>query len=95
MCIRDRYITRKDGKMNTIVTGWTTTNKVIFPDGTSRVITIEEGEQLMGYDAGHLNVLGLTQTDKRRILGNGWSVPVIEHLFSFIPELKKNLVITN
>ena len=88
-----KYITRKDGKMNTLVTSWTSTNKVIFEDGTIRDITIEEGEQFMGYDAGHLNVLGLTKTDKQRILGNGWSVPVIEHLFKFIPTLEKYLVI--
>jgi DNA (cytosine-5)-methyltransferase 3A len=76
-----KTIIRKDGKMNTIVTSPHTTNKVILPDGTVRIITVEESEQFMGYPKGHTEHPKLFNSDRYRILGNGWSIPVIEHIF--------------
>jgi DNA (cytosine-5)-methyltransferase 3A len=76
-----KTIIRKDGKMNTIVTSPHTTNKVILPDGTVRIITVEEAEQFMGYPKGHTEHPKLSNSDRYRILGNGWSIPVIEHIF--------------
>jgi site-specific DNA-cytosine methylase len=77
-----KTIIRSDGKMNTIVTRPHNTNKIIFPDGSIRIITPEESEQFMGYPIGHTNINGLSNTDRYRILGNGWSIPVIKHIFS-------------
>lgn len=73
---------RTDNKMNTIVTKPHNTNKVVFPDGTIRIITPEEAELFMGYPKGHTKIKGLSNTDRYRILGNGWSIPVIKHIFT-------------
>lgn len=76
-----RIHVRTDDKMNTIVTQPHNTNKVIFSDGTIRTITPEEAEQFMGYPIGHTDIKGISKTDRYRILGNGWSIPVIKHIF--------------
>jgi hypothetical protein len=44
---------------------------------------------LQGVDVGYTDVLGVTKNDRYDMLGNGWTIPVIEHIFSFIPEFKK------
>jgi site-specific DNA-cytosine methylase len=76
-----RIVKRKDGKMNTIVTTPHSTNQVLLPDGTIRIITVGEAEQFMGYPKGHTEHPKLSNSDRYRILGNGWSIPVIEHIF--------------
>lgn len=79
---KTRINVRDDNKMNTIVTKPHNTNKVVLPDGSIRIITPEEAELFMGYPVNHTNVPGLSNTDRYRILGNGWSIPVIKHIFS-------------
>lgn len=76
-----RILKRKDSKMNTIVTSPHSTNKVLLPNGIIRPITVQEAEQFMGYPIGHTEHPKLSNTDRYRILGNGWSIPVIEHIF--------------
>lgn len=92
---KTRTIKRKDGKMNTIVTSPCTTNQVYLPDGTIRTITVEEAELFMGYTPGHTQHPKLSNRARYRILGNGWSIPVIEHIFEglkYSDVLKENLV---
>lgn len=76
-----KTIERKDGKMNTIVTSPHSTNKVLLPNGSIRHITVEESEQFMGYTIGHTQHPKLSNRSRYRILGNGWSIPVVEHIF--------------
>lgn len=47
--------------------------------GEVRMLTPEECERLMGAPVGWTRVASKTQ--RYKMLGNGWSVPVIEHLF--------------
>lgn len=84
---------RQDGKMNTIVTSPHSTNKVILPDGTVRIITVEEAEQFMGYPKGHTEHPELSNSDRYRILGNGWSIPVITHIFKGLKTQKNGVLV--
>ena len=79
---------RKDGKSNCLVKS-SSTRKVATYDGNIRNLTIEECEMLQGVDTGYTDVLGVTKNDRYDMLGNGWTIPVVEHIFSFIPEFKK------
>lgn len=47
--------------------------------GEVRMLTPEECERLMGVPVGWTRAASKTQ--RYKMLGNGWSVPVIEHLF--------------
>jgi site-specific DNA-cytosine methylase len=88
-----KTIIRKDGKMNTIVTNPHTTNKVILNNGTIRKITVEESEQFMGYPIGYTQHPKLSNSDRYRILGNGWSIPVIEHIFKGLKTHKNEVCV--
>ena len=84
----------KEGKSYTITTKG---GRYILLDGTVHSYTVSDLEWLMGFPEGHTEVLGLTKGDRKRILGNGWSVPVVKHILSGLaydvsPELKKYLV---
>lgn len=85
--------TRKDGLINCL-TKSSSCRFVTLTDGTHRRLTIEECEQFQGVPKGYTKVIGVTMEDRYHMLGNGWTIPVIEHFFGFIPELKENLVIT-
>ena len=58
-------------------------------DGTRRPLTIEECEQFQGVPIGYTQTIGVTKKDRHDMLGNGWTIDVIKHFFSFIPELEK------
>jgi len=83
--------TRKDLKSNCL-TKSTSTRDVGFIDGSYRPLTIEECEVLQGVPIGYTDQIGVTKTDRYEALGNGWTVDVILHIFSFIPEFKNILV---
>jgi site-specific DNA-cytosine methylase len=80
--------TRVDGKSNCL-TKSSPTRKVMMYDGTTRPLTVEECEMLQGVPVGYTDVLGVSKTARYEALGNGWTIPVIEHIFSHIPELIK------
>ena len=85
---------RKDYKSNCL-TKSSSTRDVEMYDGRYRPLTIEECELLQGVPVGYTEVLGVTKGDRYDALGNGWTIPVIQHIFKNIPELKKkNLVIS-
>ena len=79
--------TRKDGKANCLTKGGTC-RKYTDVAGVTHDLTIEQCEVLQGLPIGYTDVIGVTKTDRMSILGNGWTVPVIEHIFSFIPEFE-------
>lgn len=80
--------TRTDFKANCL-TKTSSTRMVTMYDLNYRSLTVEECEILQGVDVGYTNVLGVIKKDRYNMLGNGWTIPVIEHIFSFIPEFKK------
>lgn len=43
--------------------------------------TIEHLESLQGYPMGYTNAPGVTDDDRRKAIGNGWTIPVITHIF--------------
>lgn len=77
--------TRKDGKSNCL-TKSSCGRFVELSDGSVLPLTVEQCELLQGVPVGYTDVIGVTKTDRYQMLGNGWTVPVIEHIFSFIPE---------
>lgn len=83
-----RGTTRKDFKANCLTTS-DRCRMVTMKNGTHRSLTIEECERLQGVDEGYTNVLGVSMKERYNMLGNGWSIPVIEHILSFIPEFQK------
>lgn len=82
------FTIRKGNMYNCVVTKGTT-NQVILSTGKVRNLTIEELEELQTLPVGYTNVPGVTKTERRKMLGNGWTVKVIEHILSFVPEYQK------
>lgn len=83
---------RSDGKANCLTkTG--NCRKYIDADGVIHKLTPEHCEVLQGVPVGYTNTIGVTKTSRYEMLGNGWTIPVIEHIFSFIPEF--SLVMEN
>lgn len=54
----------------------------VFQDGDIRYFTQTELERLQGFEDGHTSIL--TRNQAACLLGDGWTLPVIEHIFSFI-----------
>jgi DNA (cytosine-5)-methyltransferase 3A len=77
---------RKDGKANCLTTN-SKRRWITMYDGSRRPLTIEECEILQGVPVGYTDVPGVSLTARFEALGNGWTVPLIEHFFSHIPEL--------
>lgn len=78
--------TRKDGLANCITTV-TRHQEVELIDGTIRKLTMEELELLQGLPIGYVSNHYKTLYKGCKTIGNGWTVNVIEHIFSHIPEL--------
>jgi len=85
--------TRKDGKSNTLVTKEGNTTKMMLSDGTISQIPIEVWEQLQTIPKGYTDIPGITLGQRKHGIGNGWTVDVITHILSSIPEFKKNKLI--
>jgi DNA (cytosine-5)-methyltransferase 3A len=79
--------TRKDGKSNCL-TKSSCGRFAELNDGSVLPLTIEQCEVLQGVPVGYTDVIGVTKTARYQMLGNGWTVPVIEHIFSFVPEFE-------
>lgn len=79
---------RKDHKSACLTRGGNR-DYVMFDNDTFRKLTPEEYEILQTLPAGYTNVPGVSKTNRRKAIGNGWTVDVIKHILSFIPELKK------
>ena len=86
-----QWTTRTDGLINCL-TKSSGCRYVTLTDGTRRPLTIEECEQFQGVPIGYTQTIGVTKKDRHDMLGNGWTIDVIKHFFSFIPELKNILV---
>lgn len=75
-----KITTRKDKKANCLVCG-TTTAKYMGQDGNVYDLTPEEAEIIQTFDKGYTNVPGVPRTARYELMGNSWTVDVVEHLF--------------
>lgn len=88
----DRHATtRKDCKANCLVTSRSTTGKVTLKNGVVRNITVNEAEMLQTLPKNYTKVPGVSEKDRFKGIGNGWTINIITHL---IKPLKKNLEIS-
>ena len=79
--------TRKDGKSNCL-TKSSCGRFAELNDGSVLPLTIDQCEILQGVPVGYTETIGVCKTERHKMLGNGWTVPVIEHIFSFVPEFE-------
>ncbi|KAI8904908.1 S-adenosyl-L-methionine-dependent methyltransferase [Powellomyces hirtus] len=70
---------RTDHKALTQVTG-ECYQSLVLVNGVQRHYSIVEVERLQGFPDGYTNCEGLTDTDKKRLLGNAMTLPVIEYI---------------
>jgi site-specific DNA-cytosine methylase len=75
----------KDGKMGTLSTTCGST-KIIedMEKEEFRRLHIIEAERLQNVKGGYTDVEGISMSDRFGMLGNGWTVDVITHIFSFM-----------
>lgn len=78
---------RKDKIANAILTSLgnaksgSGTGHYLTVDNMVKTLEIEHCEILQGLPKGYTNVPGVSSTQKIHALGNGWTVPVISHIF--------------
>jgi DNA (cytosine-5)-methyltransferase 3A len=72
--------TRKDHKVNCITTKKGSLAQIEFQDGSIRYMTVEEAEKAQTLPKGYTNVPGVSQTERWKGIGNGWTIDVISHL---------------
>jgi site-specific DNA-cytosine methylase len=71
---------RKDNKFNCLVTKPNSTNLVKVGNEDIRKITIEESERIQTVPVGYTNVEGVSDSSRYKMIGNGWTINVIDHL---------------
>lgn len=84
-----RVTARQDGKANCVVTTRTSTNQLIFSDGTVRYYTPEEAEMLQTLPKNYTKVKGISMSKRYKMIGNGWTIKVATHI---LKNIKKDLV---
>jgi len=57
-------------------------NLYSYKDGIVRTVNQVEMERLQGFPDGYTSILSKTKAGS--LLGDGWTLPIIEHIFSFI-----------
>lgn len=76
---------RKDGKSNCLVC-YDRTNLISFENGLCRPLTIKERELLQGIPIDYTKVPNVSNHQRKIMIGNGWTINVINHILSFTPE---------
>ena len=59
-----------------------TNNLYSYKDGIVRTVNQIEMERLQGFPDGYTSILSKAKAES--LLGDGWTLPIIEHIFSFI-----------
>ena len=59
-----------------------TNNLYSYKDGIVRTVNQIEMEKLQGFPDGYTSILSKAKAGS--LLGDGWTLPIIEHIFSFI-----------
>ena len=75
-----RLTFRKDDKFNCLVTSPHSTNLVKVGNEDIRKVTIEESERIQTVPVGYTNVEGVSDSSRYKMIGNGWTINVIDHL---------------
>jgi DNA-cytosine methyltransferase len=70
-----------------------TNNLYSYKDGIVRTVNQIEMERLQGFPDGYTSIL--TKAKAGSLLGDGWTLPVIEHIFSFIKHYRYDTVQRN
>ena len=78
-----RQTERKDGKANCLVTSPDYVNCYVKDDKFT-ILSPEEAERLQTVDVGYTDVEGVSKRQRYRMLGNGWTIDVISHIFKNI-----------
>jgi DNA (cytosine-5)-methyltransferase 3A len=74
---------RKDGLANCLTaSGGKICRKYLSKDGTIKVINAYQAEMLQTVPVGYTDVPGVSEHQRFKMLGNGWTVDVIAHIFS-------------
>lgn len=73
-----------NGKSPTITISSWQHNFFVFQNGEKRKFTVEEVQQLQGVPIGY--TAGVSENQQYKMLGNGWTVDVIEHIFKGLHE---------
>jgi site-specific DNA-cytosine methylase len=76
---------RKDGKSNCLVTAISATGCYIKDNEIFR-LTPEQAEQLQTLPIGYTDVEGISSAQRFKMIGNGWTVDVIKHIFKSLPK---------
>ena len=79
-------VRKKQPHLSNCLVTKSSTNQVLLTDGTIRQYTMTERELLQTLPIGYTDVKGVTKTDIIEMTGNGWTIDVIKHIMSFIPE---------
>lgn len=75
-----------DTKSNTLLLSSSSIPKVRVDDGRVYLLTPEECAKLQTLDGEYLDAAGISNAAKYGALGNGWTVDVISHIFSGLPQ---------
>jgi DNA (cytosine-5)-methyltransferase 3A len=77
------YVPRKHGKSNCVVATPSELDHVVDRQGFYRMLTLTEMERLQTLPDGYTS--GVPDSQRRKMIGNGWTVDVIAHILSHIP----------
>jgi len=72
---------RKDGIANCLTASGNICRKYLSTDGQIKLINIDQAEQLQTLPVGYTNAPGVSENQRFKMLGNGWTVDVIAHFF--------------
>jgi site-specific DNA-cytosine methylase len=75
---------RKDNKSNCLVSSYTKKLNAVVVDGEFRHLTHNECESLQTLPINYTE--GVSSSQRYKMLGNGWTVDVIAHIFKNIPQ---------
>lgn len=79
---KQKLTVRKDGLANCLTAGGgNTCRKYYSIDGSIKNITIEQAEMLQTVPVSYTNVPGISESQRFKMIGNGWTVDVIAHFF--------------
>jgi DNA-cytosine methyltransferase len=77
------YLPLKTKKSNCLLTGESTLDYIVDSELNFRSYTINELERLQTLPVNYSNI-GLSKNQIRKMIGNGWTVDVIAHIFSYM-----------
>ena len=83
---------RDDGKTNCITTVPKDNVAILNDNNDYRYLTPLEYERLQTVPDNYTKVDGVSNTQRKKMLGNGWTVDIIAHIFSFINKPYKQTI---